>query len=98
MMAESLLTVLQRVQKHISELKEREAALSERCRLFEIRISDLEHELSETQKERDRARLEADYLTVSHKLADNPDTLVATRRRIAGLIRNIDRCLEMLKE
>ena len=43
-------------------------------------------------------RQDCEYLEVSHKLADNPDTLVATRRRLAGLIRNIDRCLEMLKE
>lgn len=52
----------------------------------------------ESQKERDRARLDVEFLQVSHKLADNPDTLVATRRRLARLIRNIDRCLEMLKE
>ena len=39
-----------------------------------------------------------EFLAVSHKLANDADDLVAARRHIAGLIRNIDRCLEILKE
>ena len=42
--------------------------------------------------------LDAEFLAVSHKLADSPDTLVSARRHLARLTRHIDRCLEMLKE
>jgi len=52
----------------------------------------------EARAERDRALMDAEFLAVSHKLADSPDVLVDARRHIAQLIRNIDRCLVMLKE
>ena len=58
----------------------------------------LRKKTEEAYAERDRARLDAEFLAVSHKLANDADDLVAARRHIAGLIRNIDRCLEILKE
>lgn len=76
----------------------RNARLVEQNHKLEEEIADLRLEIAEARRERDRARLYAEYLTVSHRLADSPDTLIDTRRHIAKLIRNIDRCLEMLKE
>lgn len=76
----------------------RNAQLVEQNHKLEEEIADLRLEIAEARRERDRARLDAEYLTVSHRLADSPDTLIDTRRHIAKLIRNIDRCLEMLKE
>lgn len=48
-------------------------------------------------KRRRRTEKDVEYLTMSHRLADNPDTIIETRRHISRLIRNIDRCLEMLE-
>jgi len=39
-----------------------------------------------------------EFLTMSYRLADSPDTIVSARRRIARLIRTIDSCISMLKE
>lgn len=97
-MAEGLVTVIDRLYVRIEELKRLNATLMRRCEELGRRNGELEHEASQLRSERDRARLDAEFLTLSHKLADDPDHLVAARRQIAGLIRNIDRCLEMLKE
>lgn len=77
--------------KKIQELESRNAGL-------QSKIEELEGRLSESEAALERARLDADYLTVSHRLADSPDTLIATRRRISALIRTIDRCISMLKD
>ncbi len=74
------------------------ARLMDRNRELEEENESLRRALAEAKSDRDRALLDAEYLTVSHRLADSPDTLIDTRRHIAKLIRNIDRCLEMLKE
>lgn len=97
-MAESLVHILQQLESEIGELAAHNARLLARNKQFEAENADLVSKAREAEEERDRARLDADFLAVSHKLADNPDNLIATRRRIAQLIRNIDRCLEMLKE
>lgn len=97
-MAESLITTLERLDARIKDVTMRNARLVEQNHRLEEEISDLRLEIAEARRERDRARLDAEYLTVSHRLADSPDTLIDTRRHIAKLIRNIDRCLEMLKE
>ena len=95
-MAESLITTLERLDARIKDVTMRNARLVEQNHKLEEEIADLRREIAEAR--RDRARLDAEYLTVSHRLADSPDTLIDTRRHIAKLIRNIDRCLEMLKE
>lgn len=97
-MAESLVHILQQLESEIGELAAHNARLLARNKQLEAKNADLVSKAREAEEERDRARLDADFLAVSHKLADNPDNLIATRRRIAQLIRNIDRCLEMLKE
>jgi septal ring factor EnvC (AmiA/AmiB activator) len=97
-MAESLITTLERLDARIKDVTMRNARLVEQNHKLEEEIADLRLEIAEARRERDRARLDAEYLTVSHRLADSPDTLIDTRRHIAKLIRNIDRCLEMLKE
>lgn len=97
-MAESLITTLDRLNARIKDVTARNAALEARNHALEDQNADLRRKVEEALRERDRALLDAEYLTVSHRLAASPDTLVDTRRHIAKLIRNIDRCLEMLKE
>lgn len=59
---------------------------------------DLRTQLSETRAELDNTRKDVEFLTMSHRLADSPDSVIRARRRIARLIRTIDNCISMLKE
>lgn len=97
-MADSLLTKLEQLQKGISEITARNARLTARNSALEEENANLRRRTDEAEAARHRAELDVEYLRVSHRLAENPDSLVETRRHIAKLIRNIDRCLEMLKE
>lgn len=97
-MAQSLLSILDQLEARIDALRKEMDSLRERNRALEEENADLRMREVEALKIRDRALLDVEYLSVSHRLAESPDTLVDTRRLIAGLIRNIDRCIAMLKE
>lgn len=97
-MATPLPDILDTLRLQIEARRKEYARLKERNRLLEEENADLRRLAAEAQKEREKAMLDAEFLAVSHKLADSPDTLVSVRRHLARLIRNIDRCLEMLKE
>ncbi|MDE6741614.1 MAG: hypothetical protein K2J58_04715 [Muribaculaceae bacterium] len=58
----------------------------------------LRDELETCREQLREARLEVDFLTVSHRLADSPANLVSARRRLQRLIAKIDRCVSLLKE
>lgn len=97
-MADSLISILEKLEKKIKGLRfENESLRAENARLLSEH-AELRQKAEEADTHRERAMLDAEYLAVSHKLADDPDTLVKTRRHISQLIRNIDRCLEMLKD
>ena len=97
-MATSLLTVLDSMRDKIDALNESVAALRARNRELEDENEALRRTVSDTARERDKAKLESEFLAVSYRLAESPDTLIDARRLISQLIRNIDRCIEMLKE
>ena len=97
-MATPLPDILDTLRLQIEARRKEYARLKERNRLLEEENADLRRLAAEAQKEREKAMLDAEFLAVSHKLADSPDTLVSARRHLARLIRNIDRCLDMLKE
>ena len=97
-MATPLPDILDTLRLQIEARRKEYARLKERNRLLEEENADLRRLAAEALKEREKAMLDAEFLAVSHKLADSPDTLVSARRHLARLIRNIDRCLEMLKE
>ncbi|MDE6836456.1 MAG: hypothetical protein K2J03_05835, partial [Muribaculaceae bacterium] len=69
-----------------------------RNRLREEVNDVLRRSIRDSEQERDRAKLDAEFLAISHRLAQNPDTIITARRLISKMIRNIDRCIEMLKE
>lgn len=75
---------------------ERDTALA-RITKLEERIYDLETNLDDTQTELHKARLDVEFLTVSHKLADSPEALVAARKTIASLIRKVDSAISLVK-
>lgn len=98
MMARTLLTILGDLEQRISLLQGEMEELRRKNSELEQLNSELVKREAEARQARDAALTDVDYLKVSHRLADSPDSLVETRKVIAGLIRNIDRCIEMLKE
>ena len=97
-MAPSLLSVLESMREKIDALNESVDDLRTRNRMLEEENEVLRRTIEDTSRERDKARLESDFLAVSHRLAEDPDTIIDARRLISRLIRNINRCIEMLKE
>ncbi len=97
-MAQSLLSILEKLEARQKELREEMESLRVRNRELEEENADLRRKEAEALGARDKALLDVEYLSVSHRLAEDPDSLIETRRVIAGLIRNIDRCIAMLKE
>ena len=88
-MAANLLNELENLERSLEALAGKYRELEQRNRTLEEENANLKREASEARESRDRALKDVEFLAVSHKLA---------RRHIAHLIRNIDRCLDMLKE
>lgn len=97
-MATPLLSLLADINGKIDALQEERDSLYQRIKTLEEEKSDLSSQLAQAQDDLHKAKLDVEFLTMSHRLADNPDTIIAARRRIARLIRTIDNCISMLKE
>lgn len=97
-MAQSLTTLLHDISVHAQRLGENNQALKTRIAELENEVELLKGILAEKEKELQRALTDAEFLTMSHRLADSPDSIISARRQIARLIRNIDNCISMLKE
>ena len=97
-MAHKLITELNSVENKISNLLAIHQKLIEKISSLEDENKFLKKELDKKNKIIDKANLDIEYLTISHKLASSPEALIATRRQIARLIRTIDNCIAMLHE
>ena len=97
-MAVPLTTLLQNLNERIVRMGELNRNLMARIEVLEHEKEDLQQELEEKKRELDIARTDAEFLTMSHRLASSPDSIISTRRHIARLIRTIDNCISMLKE
>ena len=97
-MAQSLFSILQQLEARQNDLRAEMESLRKRNKELEEENADLRRKEADALSLRDKALLDVEYLSVSHRLAEDPDSLIETRRVIAGLIRNIDRCIAMLKE
>lgn len=97
-MATSLLQILDQLQAQVSLLQQKINELEQRNAALTVENEDLRRDADGAIKQRDEALLDVEFLKMSHKLANNDNTIIETRRHIAQLIRNIDRCILMLKE
>lgn len=97
-MAASLPTLLALMHEKIAKIGRHQEELKARIATLTEENEELRAELERVSRERDKACEDAEFLTYSYRIANSPDSLIQTRRHIAGLIREIDRCLEMLKE
>lgn len=97
-MAATLQETIVRLAKKVDELKSAYSqAIAERDRLKE-ECSGLNGELQRMAEELERVRTDNKFLILSHRLASDPDDVIRARRKISGLISDIDKCISQLKE
>lgn len=89
----------------LSELNSRIETLVESQKNLQIIIEELKkrNQVLEEMHQADMARsqqqeLDIEFLSMSHRLANSPDTIVSARKKIIGLIRTINKCIRMLNE
>ena len=97
-MAQPLITILSQISDKITELEAIRRQQNSRIKFLEEENKDLQEKLKEKTQLLNKANIDKEFLTMSHRLADSPDSIISTRRRIARLIRTIDNCISMLKE
>lgn len=68
-----------------------------KLRNAEEEISDLRRELEETRAKLHESRLDVEYLTVSHRLADNPGALAEARNTMRKMMAEVDEAIALLK-
>lgn len=97
-MAASLYDTLLELRGKIDVLGQTVRRLSAENGRLEEENRSLQAEIRELRENLQRKSLDSEFLEVSHLLADTPESLVLARRRIATMIRTIDKCLEMLRD
>ena len=97
-MATDITVALQSLNEQIDRLSTAYRLLQEKLQTREAELRNLESDLQLKEKEIFRLEQENRYLRVSYRLADSPDTLVDARKKIAGLMRGIEKCIAQLKE
>lgn len=97
-MALPLSSILDEVNEKVKALAEKQNLLYERIAELEKENENLRHDLDDHRQRLETALRDSEFLTMSHRLADSPDSIISARRRIARLIRTIDKCISMIKE
>lgn len=97
-MADLLFQSIKDLRKEITRISLLVSGLKEENSKLKSENEELHRRLAEKESDLAKAQSDVDFLTVSHRLADNPDALVSSRRHIARLIRNLDTAISMLKE
>ena len=97
-MAVNLHKMLERISEKSEQLARRyEHSRSEILQL-EQKVADLKLEIEELKRSIRELSVENESLRVSHKLAPTPNDVIKSRRLIAGLVREIDKCISQLNE
>lgn len=97
-MAVNVFELLQRLSQKSNLLAQKYYAAKEEVAKVREENENLQQEKSEMQVELEKLRLENEYLRVSHKIAPTPEDVKTSRKMIAELVRNIDKCISQLNE
>lgn len=89
--------ILSGIREKIEELKSQRDEALNRIKALRSEIDDLKAELDDTRKSLHQSRLDAEFLTLSHKMADTPEALVKSRKLIADLIRKVDSVINLVQ-
>lgn len=64
----------------------------------EAENGSLKKEIERLSQKLQQSDLDVEYLTVSHKLADSPQSLANARGIVQGLIKRVDKAIRLLSE
>lgn len=95
-MAAPLRETLKSMLRTIEALGERLEESRRETEILRAENNEMRLKVEELSRKLDKALTDVEFLTLSHRLADSPDSLIETRRHIARLIRNIDKSISML--
>lgn len=96
-MPESPSVLMAGIQQKIAHLAEMRDNAEARCRSLQGRIDELEIDMAHLENELRQANLEIEFLTLSHRLADDPQALAEARKTISRLIRKVDSAIALIK-
>ena len=97
-MALSLQSRINEAGRKLDRLRQRLESLRSRVETLETENAELTAENRRLREELTASQTDAEYLKLSHRLAENPDDLILMRQRVEAMIRDIDRCISQLKE
>lgn len=95
---DQLLQTLSELNSRIQSLIEVQNQLQLRVEELETRNLVLEDQHQSDVKKIEQAEKDIEFLTLSHRLADSPDTIISTRRLLIRLIHTINNCITMINE
>lgn len=97
-MADELSQILARMSARCDAIDMRSAALIDERRDLATLNEELQERIGVLRRELEQASLDNEYLRVSHKIAPRVEDVKEAKAMIAGLIRQIDKCIAQLKE
>lgn len=96
-MSTSPVDALNDIRRKIDSLAAQRDKAAARANDLSDEAGSLRNDLSERDKQLDKALLEVEFLSLSHRLADSPQALADARRKIKALIRKIDAAIALIK-
>ena len=93
-----LIDVLLSLQSRIKECDSEFLKLREKIQSLEDENLWMRNQIKEKNAEILHLQADIEYLKVSYRVAEHPETIREARLKIAGLIKTIDNCISMLKE
>lgn len=83
--------------KMLTLVSQRDKALSE-LKAVRQENASLNQQLISTRSALEESRMEAEYLSVSHKLADNPQALAEARQSLRKMIARVEKAIRLLED
>lgn len=93
-----MLTSLRKLNNKIADLSALHLKMQDQIKVLEEENRSLKADLETERKNLNKALSDVEFLSVSYRLADSPESVVSARRTISRLIRTIDSCITMINE
>ncbi len=97
-MAESLSEIFVRLLAKQQVLTEKYRVLEGKWEAAEKEKEILKAELDKQRAQIERLEMDNEYLQIARRMAPDEDSMEKSRQLIAKLVRDVDKCIEQLKE
>ena len=96
-MPDSPSALLAGIQNKIALLSQSRDDAEARCLELEKQVADMAATIHDREQQLTQARLEIEFLTLSHRLADSPEALANARATISRIIRKVESYIALIK-